>query len=114
MNNLKNSVQLMGHLGRKPELKTIASGKTLANFSIATSEYHYDDKGEKVTETQWHNVTAWGKLAEIADKYLDKGSEVLLQGKLVYNTYEDKNGQKRTSAEIWANELQIINGNKGK
>lgn len=114
MNAIKNTVQLIGHLGRKPELKTLGNGKEVANFSLATSDYYYDDKGEKVTDTQWHNIVAWGKTAQLADKILDKGAEVVIQGKLVYRTYEDKAGQKRTSSEIWVNELLLINAAKAK
>jgi single-strand DNA-binding protein len=112
MNALRNSVQLMGNLGRAPEVKTLSSGKILANFSVATSEYYTNKDGEKVQETQWHNVVAWGKTAEIAQKLLDKGSEVAIRGKLVYKSYEDKAGNKRIAAEIVADEIQMLNRKK--
>ena len=75
---LKNKVQLIGNLGAKPEVKETETGKKLATFSIATSESYRNGKGEKVTETQWHRVVAWGKVADIAEKYLDKGKEVAI------------------------------------
>lgn len=109
MNALRNSVQLMGNLGRRPEIRTLAGGKTLATFSLATSEYYTNKNGEKVQETQWHNIVAWGKTAEIAEKILDKGSEVAIRGKLVYRTYEDKDGNKRLITEIVADEIQALN-----
>ena len=108
MNAIKNKVQLIGHLGKAPEIKTIADGKKLANLSIATNESYKNAKGEKVTDTQWHNVTAWGKLAEIAEKYLVKGTEVAIEGKLINKNYTDKQGIKRYVTEIHANELLIL------
>ena len=80
---LKNKVQLIGNLGANPEIKTLEGGRKLARFSLATSENHRNTNGEKVTETQWHNIVAWGKVAEIAEKYLKKGSEVAIEGKLI-------------------------------
>jgi single-strand DNA-binding protein len=75
---LKNKVQLIGNLGNNPEIKTLDGGKKLARFSVATNEVYRNTKGEKVTETQWHNLVAWGKVAEIAEKFLTKGSEVAI------------------------------------
>jgi single-strand DNA-binding protein len=83
MNALRNKVQLIGNLGATPEIKTLDSGKKMARFSIATNENYRNAKGEKVTETQWHNVVAWGKVADIAEKYLTKGKEVVIEGKLI-------------------------------
>lgn len=80
---LRNKVQLIGNLGNAPEVKTTENGKKLATFSIATSESYRNAKGEKVKDTQWHRVVAWGKVAEIAEKYLEKGKEVAIEGKLV-------------------------------
>ncbi len=105
---LKNKVQLIGHLGAKPEVKNTESGKKLAQFNLATSESYRNAKGEKVTETQWHRIVAWGKLAEIAEKYLDKGKEVAIEGKLVNRSYTDKEGNKRYISEIQANELLML------
>lgn len=108
MNAIKNKVQLIGHLGQLPEVKTVADGKKVAHISLATNENYKNTKGEKVTETQWHNVVAWGKLAEIAEKYLVKGSEVAIEGKLVNRNYTDKQGIKRYVTEVQANELLIL------
>jgi single-strand DNA-binding protein len=108
MNAIKNKVQIIGHLGQAPEVKTIGDGKKVANMSVATNENYKNAKGEKVTETQWHNVVAWGKLAEIAEKYLVKGIEVAIEGKLVNRNYTDKQGVKRYVTEIQATELLIL------
>lgn len=108
MNALKNKVQLIGNLGGKPEVKSTESGKKLAQFSIATSESYRNAKGEKVTETQWHRVIAWGKLAEIAEKFLDKGKEVAIEGKLINRSYSDKEGNKKYITEVQLNELLML------
>ncbi|HEX5653555.1 MAG TPA: single-stranded DNA-binding protein [Chitinophagaceae bacterium] len=110
---LRNKVQLIGNLGNAPEIKTLETGKKLATFSIATSESYRNAKGEKVTETQWHRVVAWGKLAEIAEKYFDKGKEVAIEGKLVSRSYQDKEGQKKYITEVQAGEMLML-GAKGK
>jgi single-strand DNA-binding protein len=107
-NAIKNKVQLIGHLGDKPEIKTLDTGKKLAKFRMATNESYRNAKGEKVTETQWHNVIAWGKLAEIAEKYLDKGKEVAIEGKLSNRSYTDKAGSKRYICEVQASELLML------
>ncbi len=108
MNAVKNKVQLIGNLGQDPEVKTIGEDKIVAHLSLATNENYKNAKGEKVTETQWHNVVAWGKLADIAEKYLVKGTEVVIEGKLVNRNYTDKQGVKRYATEIQANELLIL------
>jgi len=105
---LKNKVQLIGNLGNAPEVKTLDSGKKMARFSVATNESYRNAKGEKVTETQWHNLVAWGKLAEIAEKYLGKGKEVAIEGKLVSRSYNDKEGNKKYITEIQVNELLML------
>lgn len=110
MNTLKNKVQLIGNLGKAPEVKNTESGKKLAKFSIATNETYKNSKGEKITDTQWHNVVAWGSLAELAEKYLAKGSEVAIEGKLMNNVYTDKDGNKRYNTEIQVNELLMLGG----
>ncbi len=102
---LKNKVQLIGNLGNKPEVKSTESGKKMATFSMATSEVYRNTKGERVTETQWHRLVAWGKLAEIAEQYLDKGKEVIVEGKLVNRSYTDKDGIKRYVSEVQLTEL---------
>ena len=105
---LKNKVQLIGNLGNAPEVKTIESGKKLARFSVATNESYRNATGEKVTETTWHNLVAWGKVAEIAEKYLTKGSEVAIEGKLINRSYTDKDGNKKYITEVQVNELLIL------
>src|SRR5690349_5012826 len=84
---LKNKVQLIGNLGSNPEIRTLDGGKKMARFSVATNETYRSAKGEKVTETQWHNLVAWGKVAEIAEQFLVKGSEVAIEGKLINRNY---------------------------
>lgn len=105
---LKNKVQLIGNLGNAPEIKTTDGGKKLARFSMATSESYRNAKGEKVTETQWHTVVAWGKVADIAEKFLNKGAEVAIEGKLVNRSYNDKQGNKKFITEVQANELLML------
>ena len=105
---MRNKVQLIGHLGANPEIKTLEGGKKLARINIATNESYTNAKGEKVTETQWHNVVAWGKTAEIAEKFFSKGLEVLIDGKLVNRSYTDKEGNKKFVTEVQANELLVF------
>jgi len=108
MNNVKNKVQLIGNLGNAPEIKILDGGKKLARISLATNETYKNAKGEKITETQWHNVIAWDKTAEIMEKYFTKGLEVLIEGKLVNHNYTDKEGNKKYATEVQANELLIL------
>ena len=108
MNAVKNKVQLIGNLGQDPEVKSIGEDKKVAHLSVATNENYKNAKGQKVTETQWHNVVAWGKLADIAEKYLVKGTEVVIEGKLINRNYTDKQGVKRYATEVQANELLIL------
>ena len=108
MNTLRNKVQLIGNLGNNPEIITLDSGKKLAKFSIATNDSYKNAQGEKVTETQWHNVIAWNKTAEIIEKYLEKGKEVAIEGKLTSRSYDDKEGNKRYVTEIVINELLML------
>ncbi|MEO8943886.1 MAG: single-stranded DNA-binding protein [Ginsengibacter sp.] len=108
MNALKNKVQLIGNLGNAPEIKNTEKGKKLAKFSIATNETYYNAKGEKVTETQWHNLIAWGKIADLVEKYLLKGSEVAIEGKLMNNNYTDKEGNKKYNTEVQVHELLLM------
>ncbi len=105
---LKNKVQLIGNLGNAPEVKTLESGKKMARFSVATNESYRNAKGEKVTETQWHNLIAWGKVAEIVEKFLTKGKEVAIEGKLINRSYNDKEGNKKYITEIQVNELLLL------
>ncbi|MDO9186830.1 MAG: single-stranded DNA-binding protein [Bacteroidia bacterium] len=110
MNALRNKVQLIGNLGMAPEIKTLESGRKLAKMSIATHESYKNAKGELVKETQWHNLIAWGKTADIIEKYLKKGSEVAIDGKLINSNYTDKDGVKRYVTEIEVNEVLILGG----
>lgn len=112
MSTLKNSVQLIGRLGKDPEVRTFDSGKKQASFTIATNETYKNQKGEKVEDTQWHNLVIWGKLAEVAGQYLKKGSEVAVQGKLIYRSFETSGGEKRYVTEINVDDLVMLGGNK--
>ncbi len=105
---MRNKVQLIGNLGADPEVKTTESGKKLARFSVATHDEYRTAKGEKVKETQWHNIVAWGKTADIVEKYFTKGKEVVIEGKLVNRTYNDKEGNKKYFTEIVVNDLMMI------
>lgn len=105
---LKNKVQLIGHLGNQPDIRNTESGRKLARFSIATNEVYRNSNGEKVTETQWHNLVAWGKVAEIAEKYLNKGSEIVVEGKLISRSYTDKEGIKKYITEVQVNEVLML------
>jgi len=106
--NLRNKVQLIGHIGNAPEMKTTENGKTLAKFSVATNESYYDSKGAQVINTQWHNIVAWGKTADIAQSLLDKGKEVLVEGKLNTREYENNEGRKQRVTEIIALSLMVF------
>ena len=108
MYTLKNKVQLIGNLGNAPEVKNTEAGKKLARFSVATNENYRNAQGEKITETTWHNLVAWGKVADIAEKYLNKGSEVAIEGKLINRSYTDKDGNKKYITEVQVNELLML------
>lgn len=108
MNALRNSVRLLGHLGEDPKVRKLDSGKTVANFTIATNEIYRDHNGEKQSETTWHRLVAWGKQAEIAEKYLKKGSEISIEGKLTNRSYEDKNGGKQYITEVVVNQMLML------
>ena len=108
MNTLRNKVQLIGNLGNDPEIINLESGRTLAKFSIATNESYKNADGEKVTDTQWHNVIAWGKTAEIIEKFVTKGKEVAVTGKLTSRSYETKEGEKRYITEVVCSELLML------
>ena len=105
---MKNRVQLIGHVGQEPEIKNLEAGKKVASLSIATNEVYYKDNGDKVEKTEWHRVTAWGKTAEIIEKYVTKGKEVGIEGKLTNRTDDDKDGVKRYITEIVANEILLL------
>ena len=109
MNALVNRVQLIGSLGQDPEAKKLDGGKNLTKVSLATNETYRNAQGEKVTETTWHNVVAWGKTAEILDKYAKKGDRIMIDGKISNRNYEDKDGTKRYFTEVVANEILLLN-----
>ena len=111
MNTLRNKVQLIGNLGNDPEIITLDSGKKLAKFSLATNEYYKDADGKKQTKTDWHNLVAWNKTAEIIEKYVTKGKEIAVEGKLTTRSYETKEGEKRYITEVVVNEVLML-GNK--
>jgi len=100
MSGSLNKCLLVGHLGKDPELKTIANGQTMARFSLATTESWTDKSGEKQSRKEWHNIPVWGKQAETAEKYLRKGKQVLVEGRIQYNEYEDADGNKKTACSI--------------
>lgn len=108
MNALKNKVQLIGNLGNDPEIKTFDGGKTKARFSMATSESYKNDKGERITETQWHNIVAWNGTAKIVEKLLKKGSEVAIEGKLTSRSWDDEDGKKHYITEVIASEILLL------
>jgi single-strand DNA-binding protein len=105
MNSLKNSVRLMGFLGNDPEIKRYGDNKSLARVSIATNERYKNKEGEWVSDTQWHNLVMWGRQAVFAEKSLEKGTEVAIEGKLVNRAYIDKEGITRYYTEVVVNEV---------
>lgn len=107
MNALRNKVQLIGHTGGDPEITVLDSGKKLAKLTIATNEVYKNDNGEKITDTQWHNVVAWGKKAELIESYVTKGKEIAVEGKLTHRSY-DKNGEKKYFTEVVVSELLLL------
>lgn len=112
MNTIKNHVQLIGNVGQEPTITNLESGKKIARFSLATNEYYKDGKGEKQTDTNWHTVVAWGKTAEIIEKYVNKGKEVGIVGKLKTRSYEAENGNQRYVTEVEANEILLLGSSK--
>jgi len=108
MKNLSNNVQLIGNLGNEPQIKTFDSGKTMASLSVATTDYYTNQQGQKVNDTQWHQLVAWGKTAEFIKNYVSKGNRVAISGKLVHRSYTDKENQVRYVTEIVINEILIL------
>ena len=105
-----NKVMIIGRLGADPEVKTLSSGNSLTTFSLATSENWKDKEGQKQEKTEWHRIVVWGKLAEICGKYLAKGREAYIEGKLQTRSWEDQQGQKRYTTEVVASNVQFIGG----
>ncbi|MFH1118558.1 MAG: single-stranded DNA-binding protein [Bacteroidota bacterium] len=110
MNSLSNTVQLIGHLGADPEIRTLESNRKVARLRIATSDDYINKNGEKVKQTQWHNLVIWGGLVEVCENLLSKGREIAIEGKLGYRVYTDKEGNKHFITEITVNELRIVGG----
>jgi single-strand DNA-binding protein len=108
MKNLRNRVQLIGNIGKEPEVKTFDSGKTKASFSLATSESYTDVDGKKVTDTQWHQIVAWGNTANYIESYLEKGNRIAVDGKLVHRSYNDKDGATKYITEVLVNEILLL------
>lgn len=108
MSTLRNRVQLIGNVGNDPEVKSFEGGKKVANLTLATNESYRNEKGEKVEQTEWHRVVAWGKTAEIVEKYVTKGKEIAIEGKLTHRSYDDKNGEKRYITEVVVNEITLF------
>lgn len=104
---MKNKVQLIGHVGQEPEVK-IVNNKKVATLTIATNDFYYNEKGDKVEQTEWHRITAWGKTAEVIEKYVTKGKEIAVEGKLTHRSYDDKDGIKRYVTEILVLELLLL------
>ena len=108
MNALRNSVRLIGHLGDEPKVKKLNGGKKVVTLSIATNEVYRDSKGEMQSETTWHRLVAWNKQAEIVEKYLKKGAEIAIEGKLTNRSWADKNGEKHYLTEVVVNSLLML------
>ena len=113
MNSIKNRAILIGNLGQDPETKTIENGKKVAHFTLATDDGYKNSDGQKVSETTWHNIVAWNGLADIAGRFLKKGNQVAVEGRIAYRTYEDKKGVTKNITEIVLNDIILLrNGEK--
>ena len=111
---LKNKVQLIGHIGSNPDVRSIEGGKKWTRLSIATNETYRNAQGVKITDTQWHNLVAYGKVAELIEKYVVKGSEIAVEGKLINRSYVDKQGLKKYVTEVQVSELLLLGSNAAK
>lgn len=116
MSTIRNKVQLIGNVGNTPEIRNLDKGKKVASFSIATNEFFKNSKGEKVQNTQWHTIVAWGNTAEIVEQFVGRGKEIAIEGKLTSRSYETNEGDKRYVTEVVANEILFLgnakNGNE--
>ena len=106
--SLRNKVTLIGHTGKEVEIHQFENGSKKAMLTLATNDYYTNANGEKVEETQWHNLVAFGKTVDILEKYVPKGKEIAIEGKIIYRSYEDKDGNKRTVTEIRIEELLLL------
>jgi single-strand DNA-binding protein len=114
MSSLKNRVILIGRLGQDPQTKTIDSGKKVTHFTLATDDSYKNAEGQRISEATWHNITAWNGLADVADRFLKKGREVAVEGRIVYRSYEDKQGVTKNTTEIVLDDLVLLGSGKGK
>ena len=108
MSTLKNKVQLIGNVGQDPQITVLDSGKKVTRFSLATNEHYKNAKGEKMQNTYWYNMVAWGKIAEVIEKYVTKGKEIAIEGKLTSRSYETKEGEKRYITDVVINEVLFM------
>lgn len=106
--NSYNKIILVGHLGRDPEIRYTPDNRAVANISLATTEFMNKPNGEREDRTQWHNIVAWGKLAEFAEKYLKKGMQIMVEGKLRYDNWTAQDGTKRKAAKIYADKIVLL------
>lgn len=107
MSSIRNRVQLIGNVGENPKITKLESGKKVANFSLATNEGYTNQEGEKVVHTEWHDLVAWGKTADIVEQFINKGKQIVVDGALRKRSYEDKEGQKRYVTEILVHEVVL-------
>ncbi|AOW08847.1 single-stranded DNA-binding protein [Flavobacterium gilvum] len=105
---MKNKVLLIGNAGNDPTIKSLDGGRKVANLTIATHDHYKNDKGERVEQTEWHNIVAWGKTAEIIEKFVIKGKQIAVEGKLTHRSYDDQNGVKRFITEVLVNEITLL------
>lgn len=108
--SIRNKVSLIGRVGKEVEVHQYDNGNIKTSVSLATSDYYTNQNGEKVEQTEWHNLVAFGKVAEIMQKYVEKGKEIAIEGKISYRSYEDQQGQKRTITEIRVDEVLLLGG----
>ncbi len=111
MSKLRNKVQLIGNLGNEPEVICLDNGKKVAKFSLATNSTYLDSQGERIKQTDWHNIVAWNKTAEIIEKYVTKGKEIAIEGKLTTRNYDTEKGEKKYVTEVVISELLMLGGN---
>ncbi len=105
-----NKVILLGHLGKDPEIRAMETGRRVANFTLATSETYKDKNGERVENTEWHNVVFWGPVTEIIEKYVKKGTQIYVEGKLRTRSYETKEGVKKYTTEVLGDTITLLGG----
>ncbi len=108
MSTLKNKVQLIGNVGQDPQITVLDSGKKVTRFSLATNEHYKNSKGEKMQNTYWHNMVAWGKIAEVIEKHVTRGKEIAIEGKLTSRSYQTKEGEKRYITDVVINEVLFM------